>query len=140
MFIRFVSSFSHPNLDVELGMFAARDLIDFSKLKGSIQTANDEAFYWFRAGGSGGLAYPRLNGKVRTPKIRKSLSWFKEDAKFFWPKNESVISRARDLASALELAGCEIREIRMTDPGELIWEDSIQVLAMPSEGHIPKAF
>lgn len=140
MFIRFVSKRTHPNIDAELGMFAARDYVDFSREKGSIQRAHDEAFYWFSADGGGGLTYPRLKGKVRTPDVRKSLFWFREDAKFYSREAGSVIVRARELASVLTLAGCEIRELRTRSPGKIIWEDSRQVLALPDFETVPKAF
>ena len=140
MFIRFVCSLPHPNVDAELGMFAARDRIDFSAQKGSIQRAHEEAFYWFSPSGGGGLTYPKLKGKVRTPDVRKSLFWFREDAKFFRREAGHVVVRARELASALTLAGCEIRELRMKNPGKIIWEDHLQVLALPDSRSVPRAF
>ncbi len=140
MFIRFVANTDHPNLNAELGMFAARDTIDFSQMKGSVQRAHEEAFYWFSPDGGGGLTYPRLRGKVRTPDIRKSLFWFREDAKFYNRAAGNVIPRVRELASALTLAGCEIREIRASDPGKIIWQDHLQVLARPRSDDIPRAF
>jgi hypothetical protein len=42
-YVRFVSGQPHPTVDPELGMFAARDNVDFSLAKGSIQRAHDEA-------------------------------------------------------------------------------------------------
>lgn len=121
-------------------MFAARDRIDFSRQKGSVQRAHEEAFYWFTAGGRGGLTYPRLKGKVRNPDVRKSLFWFHEDAKFFYRDAGKVVDRARDLAAALSMAGCEIREMRAKDPGKIIWDDNVQVLARPPEGFPARAF
>lgn len=140
MFVRFVSNRPHPNINAELGMFAARDHVDFSKQKGSIQRAHEEAFYWFSADGGGGLTYPRLKGKVRTPDVRRSLFWFREDAKFFRREAGSVVVRARELAAVLTLAGCEIREIGTRTPGKIIWEDSRQVLALPNFERVPRAF
>ncbi|MEL7271998.1 MAG: hypothetical protein AAGK33_01050 [Pseudomonadota bacterium] len=143
MFIRFVSNNPHPTLDAELGMFETRKDIDFSQFRGSVQKANEEAFYWFTAASGGGLAYPRLKGKVRTPNVRKGLFWFREDGRFFAPNSlngKSVIDQARNLAAALRMAGCEIREIRCKDPGRIIWEDRLQVLAVPKFEKIPKAF
>ena len=105
MFVRFVCNQPHPNpnIDAEIGMFAARDAIDFSKQRRSIQRAHEEAFFWFSVGGSasgGGLTYPQLKGAVRSSKIRKSLFWFREDAKF--GKNAgSVVARARQLAAVM---------------------------------------
>jgi hypothetical protein len=140
MFIRFVCNQPHPCVDAELGMFTARDDIDFSKLKGSVQKANEEAFYWFTPSGGGELSYPRLKGKTRTPEVRKSLFWFKANATFFLGSGGSVVERARQLAHALTMAGCEIREIRTAEPGTIIWEDTMQVLALPDPGSVPKAF
>ncbi len=140
MYIRFVSNRIHPTVDAELGMFAARDDVDFSELKGSIQRAHDEAFYWFSKDGGAGLPYPRLKGKVRTPDIRKSLFWFKEDAKFFNRQAGSMVMRSRELARVLTLAGCEIREIKLKNIGEIIWDDGKQFLALPPLGKAPRAF
>ncbi len=140
MFIRFVCDRPHPVLNAELGMFAARDDLDFSNVRGSIQRAHEEAFYWFKTGGMGGLTYPDLKGKVRTAKIRKSLFWFPEDAKFLRDKSGTVVLRARNLAQAIPDAGVEVREIRMRNPGEILYEDSQQVLAHPGDLKIPRAF
>lgn len=122
-------------------MFAARDQIDFSQMRGSIQRAHEEAFYWFNTSGGGGLLYPRLTGKLRTSAVRKSLFWFKEDARFWNDKKGSVVRRARELGDALTLAGCEIREIRHPAPGRIVWQDLDQVLALPKPDQtVPRAF
>ena len=140
MYVRFVCSQPHPTLDAELGMFAARDQIDFSSLRGTLQRAHDEAFYWFSPHGGGGLLYPRLRGKLRTSKVCKSLFWFDEQASFWGHPKGSVVRRARDLARVITQAGVEIRELRIEDPGEVIWKDPKQVLALPVVGQIPRAF
>lgn len=140
IYVRFVCSQPHPTIDAELGMFAVRDEIDFSLLRGSLQKAHEEAFYWFSAKGCGGLLYPRLGGKLRTYKVRKSLFWFDEQAYFWGHPKGSVVRRARDLARVITDAGIEIREIRVEEPGEIIWQDSKQVLAFPGRSEIPRAF
>lgn len=140
MYIRFVANRAHPTLDAELGMFEARNEVDFSRQRGSLQRAHDEAFYWFKAGGAGGLTYPKLKGKVRNTKIRRSLFWFPVDASFWRLEKGSVVRRARELANVLTEAGCPIREIKMADIGEIIWKDPQQVLAFPDQLKIPKAF
>lgn len=140
MYVRFVSALPHPTVDAELGMFSARDDVDFSACKGSIQREHEEAFLWFTDRGAGGLTYPRLKGRVRTTKIRRSLFWFKPEAAFFGQEKGSVIRRARDLATVLTKAGCEIRELKSKNPGEIVWEDHVQVLAYPGEYLIAKAF
>lgn len=140
MYVRFVCSQRHPTVDAELGMFAARDNIDFSQLRGSLQRAHEEAFDWFSTKGVGGLAYPNLSGKVRTSRIRKSLFWFDEKASFWGYENGSVVRRARELARVITDTGTEIRELRIKNPGEIIWHDTKQVLALPKAGQIPRAF
>jgi len=121
-------------------MFAARDKVDFSSMRGSLQRAHEEAFYWFSTGSAGGLLYPPLHGKARTSEIRKSLFWFKAKAAFWGHPAGSVVRRAQDLARVLTEAGVEIKEIRVQDPGRIIWEDSKQVLALPVLGQVPRAF
>lgn len=140
MYVRFVSARPHPTVIAELGMFTARDDVDFSQCKGSIQKAHEEAFAWFTGRPHGGLANPRLKGRARTPKIRKSLFWFRSEARFDGCEKGSVIRRARELAQAMTWAGCEIRELHLADPGEIVWEDPLQVLAYPGCRTIPKAF
>ena len=109
-------------------------------MRGSIRRAHEEAFFWFSPNGGGGLAYPKFTGRQRTSNIRKSLFWFKEDASFYRHEKGSVVRRARDLARVITEAGVEIREIRVRDPGRIIWEDMKQVLALPETNQIPKAF
>lgn len=139
MFIRFVCAQKHPTLEAELGMFAARDQIDLSLLPGSLQRAQEETFFWFSKRGPG-LLYPRLTGKLRTRNVRKSLFWFKEDASFWGYPKGSVVQRARDLAKVITESGIEIREIRRSDPGRVIWQDLKQVLALPDPKGVPRAF
>ncbi len=140
MFVRFVANVPHPNIDADLGMFAARDEIDFSRFKGSVQRANEEAFYWFLANHGMGLTFPRLKGKARSADVRRALFWFREDATFSDRKAGRVVDRARQLAQALTLADCEIRELKTRDPGQIVWEDTKQVLAVPSKDLVLHAF
>ena len=140
MYIRFVCSKEHPTADGELGMFTARQEIDFSVLRGSLRKAHEEAFYWFSVNGGGGLVFPKLKGKHRTSNVRKSLFWFRADANFWGHEKGSVVRRARELAKVITEAGVEIREIKVNDPGIIIWEDTKQVLALPKAGRTPRAF
>jgi hypothetical protein len=130
--VRFVSADPHPTVDAELGMFAARDRIDFSVMKGSIQRAHNEAWYWFSPQGKGGLHRPNLRGQARSQAVRKSLFWFVADAAFWGQEKGSVVRRARQLGEVLTSAGFEIREIHTADPGEVVWLEYEQLLARPT--------
>ena len=138
-FVRFVVNEPHPTVDAELGMFTALERIDFSGQRGSIQRAHEEAWFWFSREGGGGLYRPRLTGKLRSQSVRKSLFWFKADARFGWKEKGSVLRRARQLAEVMGDAGVEVREIGSDEPGEVIWEDARQVLARP-DGPVVRAF
>ena len=140
MYIRFVSSHLHATANANLGMFTARDSMDFSDLKGSLQKAHEEAWIWFSPRGPGGLSFPRFTGKARTSNVRKSLYWFKEDASFWGYGKGSVIRRARELAKSVTDSGTEIKEIKSKNPGEIIWSDSDQILALPGSGQSFYAF
>lgn len=138
-FVRFVVDEPHPTVDAELGMFTALERIDFSRQRGSIQRAHEEAWFWFSLHGGGGLYRPRLTGKVRTQAVRKSLFWFKAEGRFAGKETGSVLRRARQLAQVMGDAGVEVREIATDDPGEVIWQDTRQVLARP-DGAVIRAF
>ena len=138
-YVRFVVDKPHPTLDAELGMFTALEEIDFDTQKGSVQRAHEEAWYWFSPDGGGGLYRPRLTGKLRSQAVRKSLFWFKADARFAWKEKGSGVRRARQLAQVMGEAGVEVRELHPDDPGDIVWEDLRQALARPS-GTIPRAF
>lgn len=138
-FVRFVVDAPHPTVDAELGMFTALEDLDLSTQKGSVQRAHDEAWYWFSKEGGGGLHRPKLTGKLRSHAVRKSLFWFKADARFSSSDRGEVVRRAQQLADAVTAAGLEVRAIRSDGPGTVIWEDDRQVLARPSD-RVPRAF
>ncbi len=120
-------------------MFYAIDDLDLTDAKGSVQRAFGEAWYWFSPQGKGGLYRPRLKGKARTQTVRRSLFWFRAEAKFFDRRGGLVVDRARELAAVVTSAGIEIREIQANDVGEHVWEDDRQVLALPTSP-VPRAF
>jgi len=121
-------------------MFSLVDDIDFSSFRGSLLRQFEEAWYWFKPNSGGGLHRPDFRGKRRTYKVRKSLYWFKESAYFSFYKKEMVVARARQLAEALCAMGFSVGEIAISDPGEIIWEDTAQILAFPGKKKMPSAF
>jgi len=100
-YIRFVCDRRHPTINAELGMFALIDDIELSLFRGSLQRQFEEAWYWFKPSGGGGLYRPNFRGKRRTYEVRKSLYWFKQSATFTFYQKNRVVVRARQLADAL---------------------------------------
>lgn len=139
LFVRFVCAENHRTADAEAGMFYAIEKLDLTDAKGSVQRAFDEAWYWFSPQGKGGLYRPRMKGKARNQAVRRSLFWFRAEAKFFDSRGGLVVDRARQLADVVTSAGVEIREIQTRDIGELVWEDKFQVLALPTMP-VPRVF
>lgn len=58
---------------------------------------------------------------------------------WFRPEADEAIDRARYVAWLMEEAGFPVREVRTEVPGDLIWQDAMQVVAKPG-GHVPVAF
>ena len=94
-FVRFVCAENHRVADAEAGMFHAIENLDLTSAKGSVQRAFDEAWYWFSPEGKGGLYRPRLQDKARNQTVRRSLFWFRAEARFFDSRGGLVVDRAR---------------------------------------------
>lgn len=58
---------------------------------------------------------------------RRAISWFK-------PTAEDAIRRMWQLKSLLELHGLNVKVLRTTEPGSVIYEDDWQVIAKPPKG------
>ncbi|MEM7059800.1 MAG: hypothetical protein AAF557_19615 [Pseudomonadota bacterium] len=129
MYLRFVSPTRHPHCDAELGIYAAQKETDWTHQPDWLQREFDDAFQWFRY-----LSVPSvLKSRTRHKYAAQSLCWLKSDADW-------VLPEIRYAAWLLTEAGLPIREIKTRKPGAIIWEDEDQVVAIPGDTPIPKAF
>jgi len=153
MYLRFVSSRAHPRVPAEAGIFEA-----YWRLKATLDPRLDkqsrrlaepmlrhrvlrrkwlallDAAEPFRR-----LGMPVLRGPARDRRARQALFWFKPDARWRGRAPGTVVLDARAFAGQLARWQVEIREIRTAEPGEIIWDDRYQILAIPKCA-VPRAF
>lgn len=66
----------------------------------------------------------RFNRSRRAHRREKAISWFKDSA-------HEHIRRARTMARIVTTCGYQIREVRTTRPGYVVYEDDFQLVAEP---------
>lgn len=95
-----------------------------------LATEIEQSLAWFAAH----LERPRLPLSLEGERARQAHCWFR-------PEADEAIAEARHLARALEGASQPIRAVKTRDPGEIIWEDTQQIVAVPTlrraRGHHP---
>lgn len=128
MYIRFVGARSHPHAAAELGIYFVQSRIDWSQHPCWMREEFDEAFRWFRC-----LAVPGVFKGKRHRHAARSLCWLK-------PEADWVLDELRYAAWILNEAGIPVREIRTRRPGMVIWQDEDQIVALPGEAGVPRAF
>ncbi|MBO6730320.1 MAG: hypothetical protein JJ910_11420 [Maricaulis sp.] len=74
----------------------------------------------------------RVDVRSRGRWLPLGFCWFRSQAR-------EHVSRARGLASLVELAGHPIRMIRHADPGEIIYSDEFQIVAKRRKGRVSAA-
>ena len=146
MYIRFVCDRPHPTVAARAGIFHAYwqlldeyDDADFRAPHrgwrgGAARTARRRWLALREAGRAlGNLPSPQLRGRGGIKGANKGLFWFRANAG--WDKSApgTIILDARSLAMQLSRWGVAIREISRRDPGEIIWQDRFQVLAIPRQ-------
>ena len=88
-----------------------------------------EQLDWFNAN----LAVPDQLG--RSFKRRRNI----HGLRWFQPSARECISRARYVGWLMTEAGSPVREIRVRNPGEVIWRDELQLVAK-APNKLPRAF
>lgn len=159
MYIRFVSARPHPLVHAEAGLFEAYwhilDTADarLGKKPGRLQERMPRhrtlRRRWIALPEAGrnlsSLGRPQLSGPDRVKGGKRALFWFRANAGWRrgWDEKSTspgtVIFDARELAHRLTVWGIEIREITTRSPGQVLWQDEHQVLAVP-EKPVPRAF
>ena len=129
MYLRFVCGARHPHAAAELGIYQARMLVDWTQHPDWMKREFDRAFEWCRC-----LAVPKIyTGKRRHRHAARTLCWLK-------PEADWVIGEFRYSAWLMTEAGLPVREVRTRRPGVILWEDDDQIVSLPGDAKVPKAF
>lgn len=117
-YIRFVALMRDPDSHQKSGFFtAAYDLLRSDTLSIFYEVGIDHFLDWFRYN----LDAPPEKLMEDNP---KALCWFKDTA------NEHI-SKSRKLIQILQEHGIEIEMLVTRKPGNIIWEDEYQIMAIP---------
>lgn len=130
MFIRFVQPWRDEGSRAEAGFFRSAGWVLY----------NEEVDLWLREELWRELEWFEEN----LPKPERIVMVFKRRRPvhgicWFRPEADEAIDRARYIGWLMTEAGVPVAEIRTRDPGQLIWEDPMQIVAKPG-GHVPVAF
>lgn len=122
VYVRFVCFRQVESQRQRLGVFQAMDearASDFAPARALKELG--EVYGWFRANLAVPNQFSRSGWKGRG---QPGLSWFKPAAK-------EHIRQMHRLKLALEACGVHVDILTTRDPGEIIWQDSHQVVAEP---------
>lgn len=98
-------------------LIAGDELLDERRLEADDHLALNDLLAWFNEH----LPVPTI---LKSEEHRRGLSWFKAAA-------SEHIRRMWELKSVLDRAGVHVEVMRTTDPGVVIYEDDLQVVAKP---------
>lgn len=130
MYFRFVTATHDAHARAERGIFGdAYALARDERVNPWVRDALWRELRWF----DDHVAVPcRLRRTFRRRGTIHGICWFR-------PEADEAIGRARYAGWLMTEAGVPVAEIRTADPGELIWQDAVQVVARPGR-HVPVAF
>lgn len=124
MYIRFVTGIIDPCTGLESGVFQAGLSLWYSYditqpwLDREIRRSLD----WFNEH----LDAPsRFSPRSRRRRGRYGICWFRPEAGRF-------LAEAHHLAWLVSEAGCPVRMVRSHHPGEIVWKDDHQIVAVPN--------
>jgi hypothetical protein len=124
MFLRFVTAEVHQESHEELGVFqAAYRLRDKDMLSEEEKDLLQEIHEWFNKN----LEKPTRFTTSKPPYYRKrqnGISWFKDSAR-------EHIGKIREMVALLRRHDVPVRMIRAARPGYVVYEDDVQVVAVP---------
>ena len=117
-YIRFQTSVHCPHTKRPLGVFRATGVLEGEgRIEEHFRDTVNETLRWY-------------NDKLTVPRIpykkRRSVFWFRSD-------QQEIVDRMWDLVAILVEHQIEVRRIRTTDPGIIVYRDDYQVAAMPSQ-------
>lgn len=117
-YIRFQTSVLCPRAGRPLGVFRATGVLEHEgRIEEYFRETLDESLQWFNKN----LESPRI-----ADKDRECVFWFCADQQLF-------VGRLWDLVAILVEHHVEVRQVRTTDPGMIVYRDDYQVAAVPSQ-------
>ena len=124
MYIRFVTGLTDPDTGLEEGIFqsAADVLYGYWITESWLRTEILRSLDWFNEH----LERPsRLNGMSRRRRGQFGMCWFRPEARHH-------IREAHHMAWLISEAGRPTRLVRAVHPGEIVWRDDHQLVAVPN--------
>lgn len=116
-YIRFQTSVNCLHTKRPLGVFRATGVLeDEGKIEEHFRDSVHETLQWYNKN----LSVPRIGDKKR-----KCVFWFRAD-------QQTVIAQLWHLVAILTEHQVDVRQLRTTDPGIIVYRDDFQVAAIPS--------
>ncbi len=101
-----------------LGVFRATGVLeDEGRIEEHFRDTVNEALQWYNKN----LAVPRIPAKER-----QCVFWFRAD-------QQEIVAQLWDLVAILVEHSVDVRRLRTTDPGIIVYRDDYQVAAIPSQ-------
>jgi hypothetical protein len=121
MLIRFVIQDSSPDSTRRTGLLVASHwLRDYGAIPPEDHRRLVRTLLWFNES----VPIPRI---LKSEENRRALSWFRSSA-------TDAIARAWELVSIARENGMHVDVLRTSDPGIVLYEDPVQVVAKPRKG------
>ncbi len=121
-FIRFVTAERHPPYGHRTGVFqAAYRLARCDQTAPDVRRQLEDTLSWFRTN----LPVPDRFTASRDPAaVESCVSWLRADA-------VDHLHRLREVVTLLDREGIATEELRTARPGYVVYEDNVQVVALP---------
>ena len=117
-YIRFQTSVHCPHTKRPLGVFRTTGVLEGEgRIEEHFRDTVSETLRWY----NDNLAVPRIPCEKR-----RSVFWFRSD-------QQEIVDRMWDLVAILVEHQIEVRRLRTTDPGMIVYRDDYQVAAIPSQ-------
>lgn len=122
-YVRFIVGQRDPHAHVQQGIFQpAGKLRGSGRLEPWEYDAISDALQWLGTH----LDAPPI---LQEPGTERAISWFK-------PVAQDAISHVREICRILSEYGHTVRQITTRDPGPIIYEDDLQIVAYPPRGRL----
>lgn len=117
-YVRFQTSVHCPHTKQPLGVFRATGVLeDEGKIEEHFRESVYETLRWYNKN----LNVPRICNKQR-----RCVFWFRAD-------QQTVVAQLWHLIAILTEHQIEVRQLRTTDPGTIVYRDDCQVAAIPNQ-------